>query len=172
MHDGVVELTIGELSARSGTAVSALRYYESLGLLTSTRTSGGQRRYARSALRRVAVVQAAQRVGLTLAEVQQAMAHLPADRAPGKAEWARLSRSWRPRLDARIAELERVRDDLDGCIGCGCLSLRSCRLYNPGDAAAARGAGARFLLEGQRAPDETARGAGPVASVPPVDGAG
>ena len=142
-----MDLTIGELSARSGVAVSALRYYESRGLLTSTRTSGGQRRYARSALRRVAVVQAAQRVGLSLAEVSQAMACLPVDHAPGKAEWTRLSRTWRARLDARIAELERVRDDLDGCIGCGCLSLRSCRLYNPGDAAAADGAGARFLLE-------------------------
>jgi len=142
-----VDLTIGELSARSGAAVSALRYYESLGLLTSTRTSGGQRRYARAALRRVAVVQAAQRVGLSLAEVGEAMAFLPVDQAPGKAEWARLSRSWRSRLDVRIAELERVRDDLDGCIGCGCLSLRSCRLYNPGDVAAADGAGARFLLE-------------------------
>lgn len=141
------ELTIGELSARSGVAVSAVRYYESLGLLTSTRTSGGQRRYARSALRRVAVVQAAQRVGLTLAEVRDAMAHLPADRAPGKAEWARLSRRWRQQLDARILELERVRDDLDGCIGCGCLSLRSCRLYNPDDAVAARGVGARLLIE-------------------------
>ena len=142
-----MDLAIGELAARSGTAVSALRYYESLGLLTSSRTSGGQRRYARSALRRVAVVQAAQRVGLSLAEVGEAMASLPADHAPGKAEWARLSRSWRPRLDARIAELERLRDDLDGCIGCGCLSLRSCRLYNPGDAAAADGPGARFLLD-------------------------
>ena len=145
MHDGVVELTIGELSARSGAAVSALRYYESLGLLTSTRTSGGQRRYARSALRRVAVVQAAQRVGLTLAEVQQAMAHLPADRAPGKAEWA-----------------------ASGAAACRCARAG----FNPGDAAATRGAGARFLLEGQSASGETARGTGPVVSVPPADGAG
>ena len=147
-----MDLTIGELSERSGAAVSALRYYESLGLLTSTRTSGGQRRYARSALRRVAVVQAAQRVGLSLAEVGEAMAGLPVDRAPGKAEWARMSRTWRARLDTRIAELERVRDDLDGCIGCGCLSLRSCRLYNPGDAAAAGGPGARFLLQDSESP--------------------
>ena len=142
-----MDLTIGELSERSGTTVSALRYYESLGLITSTRTPGGQRRYARSALRRVAVVQAAQRVGLSLAEVGEAMACLPVDRAPGRAEWARMSRTWRARLDTRIAELERVRDDLDGCIGCGCLSLRSCRLYNPGDTAAADGPGARFLLD-------------------------
>lgn len=139
-------LSIGELAARSGVAVSALRYYEQVGLLTSTRTAGGQRRYARSALRRIAVVQAAQRVGLTLAEVRAAMADLPADRAPTAREWARLSRSWRPRLDARIAELERVRDDLDGCIGCGCLSLQRCRLYNPQDVAAEAGAGARWLL--------------------------
>jgi len=153
----VEELTIGELASRSGVAVSAVRYYESLGLLTSTRTPGGQRRYPRSALRRVAVVQAAQRVGLSLSEVREAMAHLPADRAPGKAEWARLSRRWRQRLDARIVELERVRDDLDGCIGCGCLSLRSCRLYNPDDAVAARGVGARLLIEPGTAADQQPR---------------
>ena len=139
-------LTIGELAARSGTAVSALRYYEERGLITSTRTPGGQRRYPRSALRRVAVVQAAQRVGLTLAEVGEGMRELPSERAPTAREWASLSRSWRARLDARIAELQRLRDDLDGCIGCGCLSLRRCRLYNPQDVAAANGSGPRWLL--------------------------
>jgi len=139
-------LSIGELAARSGVAVSALRYYEQVGLLVSTRTAGGQRRYARSALRRIAVVQAAQRVGLSLVEVRAAMAELPPDRAPTAREWARLSRSWRARLDARIADLERVRDDLDGCIGCGCLSLQRCRLYNPQDVAGRAGAGARWLL--------------------------
>ena len=150
MQNGEVDvLSIGELSMRSGVAVSALRYYEQVGLLISTRTGGGQRRYARSALRRVAVVQAAQRVGLSLAEVRAAMADLPPDRAPTAREWARLSRSWRPRLEARIAELERVRDDLDGCIGCGCLSLQRCRLYNPQDVAGQAGAGARWLLGGE-----------------------
>lgn len=139
-------LTIGELAARSGLAVSALRYYEEQGLLASTRTAGGQRRYPRSALRRVAVVQAGQRVGLSLAEVREAMAGLPGDRAPTPTEWARLSRAWRLRLDDRIAELHRVRDDLSGCIGCGCLSLRKCALYNPADRAGRRGPGARWLL--------------------------
>ena len=146
-------LTIGELSARSGLAPSALRYYEDQGLIVSTRTGGGQRRYARSALRRVAVVQAAQRVGMSLSEVREAMAELPADRAPNAREWARLSKAWRVRLDERIAELERLRDDLSGCIGCGCLSLRRCVLYNPGDVAADRGPGARWLL-GDAAPGE------------------
>lgn len=149
-----MDLAIGELAARSGVAVSALRHYESVGLLTSARTAGGQRRYPPAALRRVAVVQAAQRVGLSLAEVREAMAGLPADRAPGKADWARLSRTWRARLDARITELERLRDDLDGCIGCGCLSLRSCRLYNPGDVVGALGPGARLLMADPAGPDK------------------
>lgn len=143
---GMDTLTIGELAARSGLATSALRYYEQQGLLVSTRTSGGQRRYARSALRRVAVVQAAQRVGLSLGEVRAAMAELPVDRAPTAREWARLSRGWRSRLDDRIAELQRVRDELSGCIGCGCLSLRRCALYNAGDVASTRGPGPRWLL--------------------------
>ena len=147
MHDEPVEtLTIGELAARSGLAPSALRYYEAQGLLVSTRTAGGQRRYARSALRRVAVVQAAQRLGMSLSEVRDAMADLPPDRAPNAREWARLSKAWRVRLDARIAALQRLRDDLSGCIGCGCLSMRRCALYNPGDVAAARGPGPRWLL--------------------------
>jgi MerR family redox-sensitive transcriptional activator SoxR len=139
-------LTIGELAARSGLAPSALRYYEEQGLLVSTRTGGGQRRYARSTLRRVAVVQAAQRVGMSLSEVREALSDLPPDRAPNAREWARVSRSWRRRLDERIAELQRLRDDLSGCIGCGCLSLRRCALYNPGDVAGARGPGPRWLL--------------------------
>lgn len=147
-HDGWVDtLTIGELSARSGLAPSALRYYEDQGLLVSTRTGGGQRRYARSALRRVAVVQAAQRVGMSLSEVREAMADLPPDRAPNAREWARLSKAWRVRLDERIAELQRLRDDLSGCIGCGCLSLRACQMLNPGDEAAEHGPGPRYLIE-------------------------
>jgi MerR family redox-sensitive transcriptional activator SoxR len=139
-------LTIGELSARSGLAPSALRFYESEGLLPATRTAGGQRRYPRSALRRLAFVRSAQRVGLTLDEVREALASLPDARTPTAADWRRLSAPWRRRLDERIAELERLRDSLTSCIGCGCLSLRRCALYNPGDRAAALGSGARYLL--------------------------
>ena len=143
------ELSIGALSARSGVAQSALRFYEQQGLIHATRTRGGQRRYPRDTLRRVAFVRVAQQVGLSLDEIRAALASLPDNRTPTKADWARLSASWRPRLDARIALLERLRDELTGCIGCGCLSLRVCRLYNPGDAAAARGTGPRRLLEGR-----------------------
>lgn len=139
-------LTIGELSARSGLAASALRFYESEGLLPATRTAGGQRRYPRSALRRLAFVRAAQRVGLTLDEVRAALASLPDSRTPTAADWRRLSVTWQRRLDERIAELERLRNSLTSCIGCGCLSLRRCALYNPGDRAAALGSGARYLL--------------------------
>ena len=139
-------LTIGELSARSGLAHSALRFYEQRGLLTASRTAGGQRRYPRSALRRLAFVRSAQRVGLSLEEVEQALASLPQGRAPTVADWRRLSGPWQARLDERIAELERLRDSLTSCIGCGCLSLRTCALYNPDDRAAALGPGARFLL--------------------------
>ena len=139
-------ITIGELSQRSGLAPSALRYYEREGLLDAVRTSGNQRRYDRSTLRRVAFVRAAQRVGLSLDEIRAALSSLPTGRSPTKGDWTRLSQSWRARLDQQITELERLRDDLDGCIGCGCLSLRSCSLYNSGDRAAARGPGARYLL--------------------------
>ncbi len=139
-------LTIGELSARSGLAPSALRYYEREGLLTSTRSTGGQRRFERTALRRVAFVRAAQQVGLSLDEIREALSTLPESRTPTKADWQRLSRSWRRRLDDRIVALERLRDELTSCIGCGCLSLRSCRLSNPSDAAGTAGKGARYLL--------------------------
>ena len=138
-------LTIGELSTRSGVAPSALRYYESLGLITSVRTTGNQRRYAQPTLRRVAFVRAAQQVGLSLDEISAALATLPAARTPTKADWARLSASWRQRLDDQIERIERLRDRLDGCIGCGCLSLRTCSLNNPGDVVAERGPGAAFL---------------------------
>jgi MerR family redox-sensitive transcriptional activator SoxR len=141
----VETLTIGEVARRSGVPVSALRYYESLGLISSTRTSGGQRRFARDVLRRVAVIQVGQRVGLSLAQVQVAFAGLPTDKAPTRRDWTRVSRTWRTAIDSRIAEMARIRDDLDGCIGCGCLSLRSCPLYNAGDAAAAEGPGPRIL---------------------------
>lgn len=139
------QLTIGQMSARSGVATSALRYYEELGLIASERTAGNQRRYAQAMLRRVAFVRSAQRVGLSLDEVAEALATLPEGRAPTKADWSRLSRSWRPRLEAQIERLERLRDRLDSCIGCGCLSLKTCALNNPGDEVAARGPGAVFL---------------------------
>ncbi len=141
----MTDLTIGELSERSGVAPSAIRYYEDLGLVSSRRTTGNQRRYARPTLRRLAFIRTAQRVGLTLDEIQQALATLPSNRTPTKADWTRLSRSWRPRLDARIHQLERLRDTLDSCIGCGCLSLRRCALSNPDDEVADRGPGAVFL---------------------------
>jgi MerR family redox-sensitive transcriptional activator SoxR len=138
-------ITIGQLSTRSGVAASALRYYEDLGLIRSERTPGNQRRYLQPTLRRVAFIRSAQRVGLTLDEIAEALATLPDDHAPTKADWSRLSRSWRPRIDAQIERLERLRDRLDSCIGCGCLSLRTCALNNPGDEVAERGPGAVFL---------------------------
>jgi MerR family transcriptional regulator, redox-sensitive transcriptional activator SoxR len=139
-------LTIGEVSQRSGVAPSALRFYESLGLIRAGRSSGGHRLYPRHVLRRVAFIRIAQRMGLSLDRVSVALATLPPDRAPTKAQWASLSRSWRRELDDRIALLERLRDDLTGCIGCGCLSLQTCKLYNPEDIAASRGESARYLL--------------------------
>jgi MerR family redox-sensitive transcriptional activator SoxR len=139
-------LTISELAARSGVAPSALRYYESLGLLGAVRTSGNQRRYARSALRRVAVIRAARAMGVPLAQVVSAFAALPAGRQPTAADWARMSRRWHDELSHRIAALAKLRDDLGSCIGCGCLSLQRCRLFNPGDRAAALGDGPRYLL--------------------------
>ncbi len=139
-------LTISELAARSGVAPSALRYYESLGLLGAVRTAGNQRRYARAALRRVAVVRAAREMGVPLAEVVAAFAALPAGREPTAADWARMSRRWHDELSHRIAVLARLRDDLGSCIGCGCLSLQRCRLLNPGDRAADLGDGPRYLL--------------------------
>ena len=145
-------LTIGQLAERSGIATSALRYYEERGLITSERTAGNQRRYRQAELRRVAFIRSAQRVGLTLEEVEEALATLPRGRTPTKADWTRLSRSWRPRIDEQIARLERLRDRLDGCIGCGCLSLRRCALQNPQDAVAPRGPGAVFLDPASDAP--------------------
>ncbi len=138
-------LTIGQVASRSGASVSALRYYESLGLISSIRTTGGQRRFARDVLRRVAVIHAGQRVGLSLGQVQAAFAGLPTDKAPTKRDWSRVSGTWRSQIDSRITEMTRIRDDLDGCIGCGCLSLQRCPLYNAHDAAAAEGPGARLL---------------------------
>jgi MerR family redox-sensitive transcriptional activator SoxR len=141
------QLTIGALAERSGVAPSALRFYEAEGLIRSTRTTGGQRRYPREMLRRVSFIRAAQQVGLTLEEIRAALATLPDGRTPTHADWTRLARRWRPMLDARIAMLERLRDRLDGCIGCGCLSLRTCKLLNPDDVAAERGPGPRYVLD-------------------------
>jgi MerR family redox-sensitive transcriptional activator SoxR len=140
------EVTIGELARRSGVAASALRFYESRGLISSSRTNGGQRRFARPTLRRVAFIQAAQRVGLSLDEIASALHTLPEKRTPTKADWAVLSRSWNALLRSRIEELEILQSRLTSCIGCGCLSLKTCGLLNPNDRAAARGDGARYLL--------------------------
>ena len=138
-------LTIGQVAERSGVAVSALRYYEAQGLVTATRTAGGARRFPRGVLRRLAFVRAAQNVGLTLPEIRDALATLPDGRTPSASDWARLSESWRDRLDERIRALVQLRDGLSSCIGCGCLSLTRCALYNPGDVAAQEGPGARRL---------------------------
>ena len=141
------KLPIGALSERTGVAHSALRFYEAEGLITATRSEGGQRRYTRDVIRRVSFIRVAQQVGLSLDEIREALRSLPAERTPTERDWARLARSWRPRLDAQIRMLERLRDRLDGCIGCGCLSLRTCLLLNPGDGASAAGPGPRFVLE-------------------------
>ncbi len=139
-------LSNGELAARSGVATSALRFYEEKGLLSSQRTSGNQRRYERAALRRVAVIRASHSLGISLASVRGALRTLPDERTPNKQDWEKLSRQWQSELDRRITELERLRSDLSSCIGCGCLSLRKCALFNPNDQAARKGPGPRYLL--------------------------
>ncbi|MDQ0367658.1 MerR family redox-sensitive transcriptional activator SoxR [Catenuloplanes indicus] len=141
-------LTIGDMSARSGVAPSALRYYERLGLIHAVRTGGNQRRYQRAELRRIAFIRVSQQVGVSLEEIREALASLPDGRVPTKADWARLSAGWHDKLAERIALLERLRDNLTGCIGCGCLSLQKCTLYNPDDQLAAFGPGPRILLSG------------------------
>lgn len=139
-------ITIGELAERSGLAPSALRFYESKGLLSATRTDGGQRRYRRDTIRRVAFILAAQQVGLTLTDIADALAQLPERRTPNQKDWARIANGWRPLLDERIQSLQLLRDRLATCIGCGCLSLETCALQNPEDQAADHGTGARYLL--------------------------
>ena len=139
-------LTIGEVAQRSGVATSALRFYEERGLIGSERASSGHRRYQRAVIRRVAFILFAQRIGLTLEEVGEELAKLPENRVPTRADWAKLSSSWTTRIDIRIAELERLREGLTECIGCGCLSLGRCQLANPGDRVAARGPGPRYWL--------------------------
>ena len=140
------KLTIGEVASRSGVRTSALRYYEERRLISSERTTGGQRRYARETLRRVAVIRAARVLGLTLEEIRTALNELPRGRTPNEHDWERLSQTWRGSLDSRIAELEALRDRLSGCIGCGCLSLERCALFNPDDRAASAGTGAQYLF--------------------------
>jgi MerR family redox-sensitive transcriptional activator SoxR len=139
------ELTIGEVSARSGVAPSALRFYEAEGLITAHRTSGNQRRYERATLRRIAFIQAGRAAGVPLEQIHAALATLPTHKSPTSRDWQRLSRSWRRDLDDRIATLQALRERLTTCIGCGCLSLRTCGLLNPDDEAAAKGPGAHYL---------------------------
>ncbi|AGL21609.1 redox-sensitive transcriptional activator SoxR [Actinoplanes sp. N902-109] len=139
-------LTIGDMAARSGVAQSALRFYEREGLIRSTRTGGNQRRYERHELRRVAFIRIAQQVGVSLEEIRSALAALPENRTPTRADWARLSARWRRKLEERITMMERLRDQLTGCIGCGCLSLQRCTLINPKDALATRGKGPQMIL--------------------------
>ena len=146
----VKRFSVGEVAARAGVATSALRFYEEHGLIRSERNESGHRRYHADVLRRVSFIRTAQRVGLSLAEIADALASLPDHRTPNAKDWERLATSWRPRLDEQIAVLTRMRDQLDGCIGCGCLSLTSCGLWNPDDAAAELGTGPRYLLSDER----------------------
>ena len=139
-------ITITELRNRSGVAASALRYYESLGLITAARTGGNQRRYRRSVLRRVAVIKVARNMGVSLRQVRAAFRALPDTRDPTPADWEQLSSRWRDELSERIATLEKLRDQLSSCIGCGCLSLDRCGLFNQGDTAGAAGPGPRYLI--------------------------
>jgi MerR family redox-sensitive transcriptional activator SoxR len=141
-----VDLSIGEVADRAGIAPSALRFYEKEGLIHAERSDGGQRRYHRDVLRLIAFIRAAQRVGLSLDDIRGALHTLPEGKVPTAADWSRLSKSWRPLLDRRIEEMQRLRDRLDSCIGCGCLSLKTCALSNPDDVAATAGPGARWLL--------------------------
>lgn len=135
------------MSERTGVAPSALRYYEREGLIHASRSKGGQRRYARETIRRVSFVRVAQQVGLSLDDIRAALDSLPDNRTPDHRDWHRLSTAWRPLIDAQIAMLERLRDRLDGCIGCGCLSLKFCRLLNPADSAGERGPGPRYVID-------------------------
>ena len=144
-NDTTAPLTIGQLAKRAGVAASALRFYEAEGLIAGSRSAGGHRQYPRHVLRRVAFIRAAQVVGLTLPQIKAALATLPQGRTPTKADWTRLSAGWAPLLDERIAALQQLRERLTGCIGCGCLSLKACALYNPEDVKRGEGAGARLL---------------------------
>ncbi|HUD17958.1 MAG TPA: redox-sensitive transcriptional activator SoxR [Acidimicrobiales bacterium] len=142
-------LTVGQVATRSGVAVSTLHFYESKGLISSSRTVGNQRRYSRDTLRRIAFIRASQRVGIPLVEIGRALDGLPRERTPTRKDWADLSTIWRAGLDDRIELLQHLRDDLSECIGCGCLSLRSCHLANPGDVLSGEGPGPRRVLTGR-----------------------
>ncbi|WP_329044838.1 redox-sensitive transcriptional activator SoxR [Amycolatopsis sp. NBC_01488] len=141
------DLTVGELSRRSGVPASALRFYEDEGLIRSRRTAGNQRRYGRDALRRVTFIRMSQRVGMPLSAIREVLALLPDDRTPTRADWARISRCWQDDLNARIRQMEQLRDQLTDCIGCGCMSLAKCRLANPGDRLGTDGPGPRRLAD-------------------------
>ncbi|MFN3212649.1 MAG: redox-sensitive transcriptional activator SoxR [Henriciella sp.] len=143
-------LSIGDLAARTGLSVSAIRFYESKGLITPDRNEGNQRRYEGSDIRRLSFILIAQQIGLTIEDIKAEMANLPAGRTPTKADWGKMSRKFRKTLDERIAMMERMRDRLDGCIGCGCLSLKACNLYNPEDKAYRLGVGPRYVLSDKR----------------------
>ena len=140
------ELTIGQLAERVGVSVSAMRFYEAKGLVHPLRNAGGQRRYRRSDIRRISFVLIAQQIGLTIEEIRDKLDELPEGRNPTKEDWSRMSRGFREDLDRRLTTLTRLRDNLDGCIGCGCLSLKSCKLYNPGDRAGKAGTGPRYVI--------------------------
>lgn len=139
-------LSIGQLASRTGLAVSAIRYYEAQGLVEALRNAGGQRRFMRADIRRLSFVQITQQFGFSIAQIKGLLDELPQGRTPNEADWARLATMFRADLDQRIETLERLRDDLDGCIGCGCLSMKKCALYNPDDRVAAKGAGPRYLM--------------------------
>ncbi|WP_299624877.1 redox-sensitive transcriptional activator SoxR [uncultured Tateyamaria sp.] len=139
-------LSIGDMAARTGLAVSAIRYYEDEGLVAPWRNDAGRRRFQRADIRRLSFIMVAQQFGFTLAQIKVELDKLPRHRAPSKADWARISAAFRDDLNIRIARLEKLRDTLDGCIGCGCLSLEACALYNPADRAATRGTGPRYLM--------------------------
>ncbi|GIH79650.1 redox-sensitive transcriptional activator SoxR [Planobispora longispora] len=147
------ELTVGQVAARSGVAVSALHFYEAKGLIRSRRTAGNQRRYTRDTLRRIAFIRVSQRVGIPLKTIQRALSALPDERTPNREDWTRLSEMWRSELDDRIRQLQRLRDGLTDCIGCGCLSLDRCALANPEDVLAARGPGSRLMVVPRAAED-------------------
>lgn len=145
-------LTIGQVAERTGLAVSAIRFYEEKGLVGPDRNAGGQRRYQRADIRRLSFVMISQQLGFSLAEIQKLFRSLPDGRTPTKSDWTRIGKSFRTSLDTRIRQMEMLRDKLDGCIGCGCLSLTSCTLYNPDDRAGGRGAGPRYLLGDEPGP--------------------
>ncbi|GGS63607.1 redox-sensitive transcriptional activator SoxR [Planobispora rosea] len=173
------ELTVGQVAARSGVAVSALHFYEAKGLIRSRRTAGNQRRYTRDTLRRIAFIRVSQRVGIPLKTIQRALSALPDERTPNREDWARLSEMWRSELDDRIRQLQRLRDGLTDCIGCGCLSLDRCALANPEDVLAAQGPGSRLMVVPRAAgdcspcgnPAEPAEPAGPGEEGPEAVGA-